>query len=75
MSSDPALGATNLIERLLHRSPEPPVPVDVKIARIGKITRFDRENDDVVLEDDEQVADLLAGPLLSLRPLSLRTSG
>ena len=57
---DPPLGAPHLVRRLLDGLPEPPAPVPYQVAAVGESAVLVRENDDVVLELDEQVADLLA---------------
>ncbi len=57
---DPPLGSPNLVRRLLDGSPKPSAPILRQIAAIREGAILVRKYDDVILEHDEQVADLFA---------------
>src|SRR5581483_3580750 len=59
MRTDPPLGTAELRRGLCNRSLEPTPPVAFQVARVGEGDVLVREQQDVVLEDDEQVTDLL----------------
>ena len=60
MIEDPSLGAPHLLGRLHHGLPEPAAPVLLEIPGVREGAVLVREEQQVVAEDDEQVAHLVA---------------
>jgi hypothetical protein len=58
--SYPSFGTENLIGRLLYRSLIPPSPIEKFVISFGKLAGFIRENNDVVAEHNQEIAQFLA---------------
>ena len=71
---DPPLSPPHLVRRFLHRPLEPPAPVLGQVPAVRERAVLVGEYDDVVLEHDEQVADLLAVALTTLVPVDVRVA-
>jgi hypothetical protein len=66
--ANPTLGAPHLLGRPHDRLAEPPAPVDGEVAGVGEGADLVGKDEDVVAEDDQEVADLLALPAGHLVP-------
>src|SRR5205085_8638998 len=66
---DPPFGTPYLCGRLLYSLAVPPTPVKVGIAGGGEVAILVGKYNDVVFEDDEEIANLFAMALLAFLPL------
>src|SRR5579863_6644002 len=73
VSSNPSLRSPHLLCRSLHGAAEPSRPIEIEVAGVWKGAIFVGEENDIVPENDEQVADFLAMSTIDCALVSVDT--